>query len=147
MVMEAKAPMKLEPLVDESAKSVKVKKESEFATQCDLEMHEVNGNVKPTSQNVKRFKCELCENVFASEKDLNGHINIIHETEKNTCKTCGKSFRHGANLKKHEDVHRAGAPNIFKCKKCEKVFGKKLNLQLHFTAIHGDKIFNCNQCK
>ena len=156
--MEAKEPMKLKTFVNESGKNFEAKKESDFETfkclncslefhQYDLELHNLNCEVK---LKVRTIKCVFCEKVFASENDLNGHINTIHEHEKYPktfeCKTCGKYFRSNSYLKQHKDVVHGGT-KVYKCKTCEKVFSTNWTLQQHFTVVHEkEKKYQCNFC-
>ena len=49
----------------------------------------------------KDYKCESCGKSFSHAGNLKKHIHTVHKGHKDyKCKSCGKSFSH-AHLKKH----------------------------------------------
>lgn len=58
----------------------------------------------------KPFKCNICDAVFKSKTNLNGHTNSVHERNR-----------------------------PFKCNVCVKNFSRKFTLNQHVASIHEEK--------
>ena len=47
-------------------------------------------------------KCDFCDRLFSSQKNLKIHINRIHKDKKvHNCGSCGKSLFNSGNLQRH----------------------------------------------
>jgi uncharacterized C2H2 Zn-finger protein len=51
--------------------------------------------------------CNICNNVFARERDLTRHVMSLHQAQKFECDVCKSSFNRNENLLRHmKNVHR-----------------------------------------
>ena len=94
---------------------------------------------------VKSFQCEGCPFKTNNRRNLNQHINGVHN-KNHVCIECGKSYRDKRNLKEHREVVHLGNKK-FKCEQCPYTSGCKQNLKKHIKAVH-EKIrrFVCEKC-
>ena len=109
-------------------------------------MEEVSTNKTISGNILKKQKCDVCENVFKTEKKLEKHLSTIHGnviiTQEFKCNICLKSFKYKRNLTVHiRTVH--GRSKDYKCKSCGKSFSLKHNLKTHIH-IKAIKITNVN---
>ena len=70
-------------------------------------IHDKKGMPETQSSSVEKFKCEICQHNLSSKRNLNVHIENIHE-----------------GLKR------------FKCDKCSQKFTEKKALTLHIKGVH-----------
>nr|CAI5857389.1 unnamed protein product [Callosobruchus analis] len=74
-------------------------------------------------ENVKRYKCSVCDKSFTFRDCLRKHV-VIHSNEaKFICSTCGKHFKRRDNLVVHMRSHAEIKP--FPCMLCDKTFTTK----------------------
>ncbi len=50
----------------------------------------------------KAYTCNICDDVFTSNKILNAHMLLIHGPKKYKCDKCVKTLRHPCGLKVHQ---------------------------------------------
>ena len=97
---------------------------------------------------IKNFKCELCPFKTNNRRNLNAHINGVHN-ENHVCIECGYTYGCKQNLKRHiDEVHeKIKGNNKFKCEKCPYTSGRKQRLKSHIEVVH-EKIrrFLCGKC-
>ena len=93
------------------------------------------------------FKCKGCKKTFVSEKNLNRHIETIHEGGNLfDCSICDESFAREDTLKRHISKVHEGSEAL-KYPKCDETFNRKDNFQRHISSAHeGKKKFQCSQC-
>ena len=92
-------------------------------------------------------KCEFCDSILKSKKQLAQHINNIHkgETFDEKCEICEKSFKDKGKLKLHYKVHQKEKP--FQCNSCVHSFSSMQHLQMHIKSIHSKiKDQQCHLC-
>ena len=100
-----------------------------------------------TTINLK-FKCDLCEKMFANLKTLNFHSKSVHNplgpSEQLKCDICEKLLATQSSLKRHLDMHKGIKP--FKCEVCGKSFSQKQHFKDHLDMHKGIKPFKCDVC-
>lgn len=90
-----------------------------------------------------------CNQVFASSKELNDHMEKEHipsGLSSYTCEWdgCGKTFVQKQKLIRHLKVHSKYKP--FKCPECGKCFNTQDILTQHLRIHSGEKPFKCHLC-
>ena len=110
---------------------------------------------------LNKSKCVTCGEIFSHYKDLNAHIDNIHNRHR--CELCGASFTQENNLKRHNRAKNPnkcdsnkdkslkkprkiritsitnlgnGLPTKSKCPYCEKYFYDERNLLDHIYKYH-----------
>lgn len=96
-------------------------------------------------------KCEICEQIFSSEINLERHVNIEHNEAKiYQCHVCKKACKHNGNLKKHIALVHENESSIiskdFMCEFCEIVFKTKDRLNFHVRNEHKQVDKKCDIC-
>lgn len=105
---------------------------------------------KPTSGSTRRrFKCELCPRISLSRADLQKHVQVVHENQRNhPCTFCDKRFSTSSNMRRHVDARHSGNnEKIHSCDKCESRSNWKENLAHHARRHNPVKRLECYFCK
>ena len=146
---------------------------------CDLEFEkpeEFNDHLKQCLEELKDFKCKLCDTRWVSHLSLSQHIAVDHQLIQHVCDICGLATTTAVSLKAHKkhihdkiydyvchicaqpkiskrllDIHMVNAHGIgerkYKCDKCDKTFAKKSILDSHYQSHHARKtLYQCEQC-
>ena len=71
-----------------------------FTTRFNLKRH-----IEIVHLNYKRYRCETCEKLFASKKNLIEHSYLHSGAKPYQCDVCDLSFRHLSFLCLHRRVH------------------------------------------
>lgn len=86
---------------------------------------------------VPKFKCRICNNLFLCRKELIAHRKTSHEPL--PCETCSMSFMNIRKLKIHQKTHIEGAsiPRV-KCQICHHLLADT-HIRLHVFKKHPEK--------
>ena len=110
-------------------------------------MSQVDPELAEDVQNENRFKCVTCGKAFKKGSCLKRH-ELIHTGEKPfQCKTCNKCFSRLNFLQKHEIIHRDNIDKPYRCNSCDKGFSQLHHLKRHESIHTGIKPFKCNICQ
>ncbi|ORD96621.1 ZBT24 [Hepatospora eriocheir] len=113
-----------------------------FASNAALQVHLNRHN------NIRPFKCTICNRAFFRKANLTEHIKNIHTGEnKMTCERCRKVYA----CKKTFDDHTCAIEEELKCGKCNKRFSKLGFKDKHMRDKHGSlfrpkTISKCSIC-
>ena len=95
----------------------------------------------------KNFRCELCPFKTNNRKNLNTHINRMHNKKGIACKDCGKLFREKRGLDEHRATAHGFGGKRYKCEQCRYETARTNNLQVHIKVVHEKiKRFFCREC-
>ncbi|VUZ47150.1 unnamed protein product [Hymenolepis diminuta] len=81
---------------------------------------------------VRQFRCNQCDGIFSSLRDLECHTVDAHGGFK--CHLCKKPFTQRSNLQRHALKHVDFKP--FECILCEKAYYRKDHLMRHMQKTH-----------
>ncbi|EAT48165.1 AAEL000768-PA [Aedes aegypti] len=129
--------------------------------ECDITFRaspEFNAHLAKHDPDGRPFKCSVCPLRFSYAVGKSKHEADHHgtkdrkktmqpRTKKFICPTCGKSFREGGALKRHEQFQHRGIP-IEHCNVCSMSFASRRNLKRHLQLIHrGERPYKCKYCE
>lgn len=102
-----------------------------------------SGNERIISE--KKFKCNVCEKAFTTEKYREVHMRS-HTGEKSfKCRSCDKSFISKSHLTEHMKFHNDNSKK-FLCSECGQRFIRNDYLVIHMRRHRGEKPFKCQYC-
>ena len=96
----------------------------------------------------KNHKCEACEKLFVSLRNLKIH-EMTHTGEKlHQCDICGKYFAQKSGLTAHKITHTE-KERLFKCEICRRSFYTEeyLKKHKHIQSHSGVKPYKCDTCE
>ena len=96
-----------------------------------------------------KFKCEICEKPYLTNKSKNKHIRNAHGEVKNfLCNICSRIFKKNHQLTLHQKYYHQVSPRHYNCDSCEKSFTQAVNLKKHIQTIHeGQRNYKCDSCE
>ena len=96
-------------------------------------------------KNQKTFKCELCQESFYTQDNLNDHVKT-HSDEKLECKYegCNGIFSTPNSLRNHVRVYHEEIDRVYTCKYCKENFFSKSKHDYHVQKDHKD--YTCYLC-
>ena len=105
-------------------------------------------NQKVVSEDVKAFKCDLCDKRYKSSRTLDMHQKQEHKTvaHNHKCDKCEYTTYEKAKLRKHFNENHNKNPH--KCTICKKYFETYNKCTSHKIMEHyKKKLYSCSVCK
>lgn len=131
--------------------SIQIKLPSTSTDNNDQIVQEDSTKRSRESQNISwNFQCQICFQVFDSEKMLLQHatdhleVKMNGSRRLNKCPVCAKEFSKPAHLITHLRIHTGEKP--FKCRECSKRFAQKSTLNRHRKVHLGKHSYECTDC-
>uniref|UniRef100_UPI00358F33D6 zinc finger protein 813-like n=1 Tax=Myxine glutinosa TaxID=7769 RepID=UPI00358F33D6 len=90
------------------------------------------------------YKCISCGKSFNHSSNLKRHMIIHNDERSHKCTSCGKSFNQSSNLKSHMIIHNDERSH--KCTSCGKSFNQASNLKQHMRIHNGERPYKCISC-
>ena len=108
---------------------------------------------KEDLHNNKTFKCEHCDMISNSQRNIDRHIKDQHFPDSEIlekCSYCGKEIKR-KSLKRHEQKHQEKEKNKssssqFPCKKCNYTTTTSTYLKMHVQTKHPSYMLKCEYC-
>ena len=131
----------------------KIKKKSQPILECPVCKKSMRGNLDRhllTHDGSKRsqlYQCKDCSNVYASERTLKDHRNLVHLKERQfCCPVCEKGFLNRSQVTVHMN-HVHLKVKKCECQYCGKKFPQCQNLAKHIQNVHMKlKPYVCEIC-
>lgn len=95
------------------------------------------------------FKCERCPQMCSRRSDLQKHVKVVHENQRNhSCTFCDKTCSTSGNLRRHVEArHSANRDKIHSCDKCDYVTHSKVYLAQHVRRHNPANRPECYFCR
>ena len=92
-----------------------------------------------------RYICDFCDRVFKHKKNMQSHINQVHEQNKSfQCSICNKEYTDKNSLKRHTKSHTGQG---YECWECPATFVRRRDLKRHEKqGEHNYSELNCEFC-
>ena len=106
--------------------------------------HEKNCN----PENVRVFKCHICDKSLSNKISLNAHIESIHENKRFICSVCCKEVKqlesHMKRVHSEDELQRKYPCTESGC--ASSAFKTKQDLERHIKAVHRGEKEECPIC-
>ncbi|XP_011632498.1 Krueppel homolog 1 [Pogonomyrmex barbatus] len=117
-----------------------------FATPPECNGVEAADPVSPTTVDVGKYQCLLCQKTFAQKSVYQSHLRSHGKEGEDPyrCNICGKTFAVPARLTRHYRTHTGEKP--YQCEYCNKSFSVKENLSVHRRIHTKERPYKCDVC-
>lgn len=115
--------------------------------QCEhvcLSIKDLVRHDKTSHRSQPKYVCTICNKKCASAANFRNHMCMHTGLKPFNCKYCEKTFNRSGDRNKHERVHTGEKPNV--CEVCGKCFRVKSSLQLHMRTHTNERPYACNIC-
>jgi len=92
----------------------------------------------------RNLPCPHCNKMYSINKSLRQHIATVHGEKKFNCDECDFSAARQYMIKQHWNEKHSGV--VFGCDICGITVSTKVNLKMHIQSVHGEKNIKCDQC-
>ncbi len=156
--MTFRNPVRLEK--HERSHAINTPKRTVKCDHCNLMFkfeHSLNDHIKSFHDELKVFKCEICNREFSRWFNLQRHTvrnhkdSLVHlrkeVVEKSECQICQQTFTTTESARRHMNlVHNKDAKR-FVCDQCGKSFALNQGLRRHVASLHSKvKDYKCHLC-
>merc|ERR1719412_2389353 len=96
----------------------------------------------------QKNQCEICGKNFNKKSGLNHHVKEIHEgmAKDFQCEKCSYAAYFQRDLNRHIQIIHDEIKK-YSCDKCEETFGGLIDLRQHISSVHeGIKKYVCDIC-
>ena len=90
------------------------------------------------------LKCQHCELIFSSEKNMTRHYILRHKGMGYPCEYCDSTFSINSSLRRHQSSKHEGVQ--YSCDQCESILSDKSSLRRHQSSKHQGIQYPCDQC-
>ncbi|XP_042096077.1 zinc finger protein 263 isoform X3 [Ovis aries] len=92
----------------------------------------------------KLFQCLTCGKSFRQGMHLTRHQRTHTGEKPYKCNLCGENFSHRSNLIRHQRIHTGEKP--YTCHECGDSFSHSSNRIRHLRTHTGEKPYKCSEC-
>lgn len=97
--------------------------------------HQLNEHLNCHENSDSKVMCNFCGKIYASQINLNFHIDAMHKEIRFYCDMCEKSYSFKSALYKHRLVSHIRGRTV-KCPECPFLAGTKHEVRLHMNNHH-----------
>lgn len=94
----------------------------------------------------KLHTCQVCQKSFAQLSGLNQHMAMHSDTPKYFCSICQLTFKYASSFYNHRKSHVS--PTEYKCSECNRQCPSRFSLYVHRKTHHATTTqkFDCSEC-
>ena len=98
---------------------------------------------------VTKWQCDICKKYLSSEKNLDEHIDRVHQEKNFTCGFCKSNFESRSQCEKHMETHKSYHKALKKGKVCDFCYQAFWDVQHHMkTCKHNaNKTIERSKCR
>ena len=89
--------------------------------------------------------CQICDYATNNNGNLTSHLFVHGIGDRYKCDKCEKDFGQKIQLKIHQESHNSFYSKP--CNQCAKIYKTERGLQEHIHSMHLEKHLNCDECE